>query len=162
MAKKLIVMVGLPGSGKSYHVNVWKDVEPNMVVFSTDNILQDMVDEGLYENYNEAWRRAIHRAEKQFWADMSTFSATNDKDDVTVVIDRTNLTKKSRARIQTIFHEDDWERVAFVVQHERWKERAQREGKNIPEAALESMERAYIVPTMDEGFSDVFVVHGGN
>lgn len=161
MTKKLIVMVGFPGAGKSHHVNVWKEVEPNMVVFSTDNILQRMVDDGIYNDYNHAFRSAMHKAEKQFWNEIETFAKEEHEEGITVVLDRTNLTEKSRRRIMNYFDKDQWERVAFVVQHPLWKDRAQREGKNIPLAALESMEKAYRIPSFEEGFDNIFVVPGG-
>ncbi len=83
------------------------------------------------------------------------------------IIDRTNLTVKSRAKfIQKLkLHNYEIEAVVFpevgseALSKEEWKRRLDsRPGKTIPQEVLDQMVDSYEIPLMSEGFSKITVL----
>jgi AAA domain len=105
--KSLTLMIGLPCSGKSTALQQYFDQHPtvrrsngdnpqpgDMVVLSSDDIIMELAS-GLGLDYNGAFDRFIKSAESIFWDRFRQSLNTN----LDVVIDRTNMTIKSRARL---------------------------------------------------------------
>lgn len=149
---ELVVMVGLPGSGKS---TVIRQRYPNHVVVSSDDIIEKLADaDG--KTYDEVFKQYIGRASGEM---KSTFKNAV-KNDENIVWDQTNLSKKKRRGIlQQI---PDHYRVVAVVFNIPDKVRAeragQRTGKTIPDHIMKSMERSYNPVTKDEGFDNIIEI----
>ena len=148
---KCTILVGVPGSGKS----TWRFANrKSILTASTDKIIESTaLAHGM--TYNEAFRDPINFAEKAMWR-LLTMAMMHQQD---FVIDRTNLTVKSRAKfIQKLkLHRYEIECVVFPTpEPEEWKRRLDsRPGKTIPQEALDRMVASYEVPTEAEGFSKI-------
>jgi tRNA uridine 5-carbamoylmethylation protein Kti12 len=83
------------------------------------------------------------------------------------IIDRTNLTAKSRAKfIQKLkLHRYEIDCVVFpevgseALSHEEWKRRLNsRQGKTIPQEVLDRMINSYEIPLKSEGFDNIIFI----
>ena len=144
------MLVGLPGSGKSYHAE--RLVNTGFSLHSSDAILEDIAkDAGL--TYNDVFKDNIKIADQLFWQELQKAIDNNEN----IIVDRTNLTVKSRSRIIEMA-KDKYTITAKVFEtpfHDgkKWKEfLAAREGKIIPSNVIGSMMFNYECPTLDEGF----------
>lgn len=167
----IIVMVGLPGCGKSTYVEQllrldeqYKDdtiCEPffkNYIVISSDNLIEQYAKErGL--TYTQVFKDAIKGCEavlKQNFKD-----ALADKRNI--VYDQTNLTKFKRMGILSQVPKDYHKIVVrFSLPLETIKERLlKREaqtGKRIPWKVVEDMLSRLEEPKLEEGFDELLLI----
>lgn len=158
MTKTVYIMVGLPCSGKSTYIS---RVFPNAVVVSSDNIIDRIAaEEG--KTYSEVWQSNAKRADKEHWQDFLDALKAGKKE---IVVDRTNMMIKSRARYM-IAHDSDYDVVAieFALPSnesekaqlaKRNSDRAAKTGKVIPTFVIAQMTGSYQAPTLDEGFERI-------
>jgi hypothetical protein len=159
MTKRIIMLVGVPASGKSTWIE--KEFQDECVVISTDDIIQLVADiEG--KTYNEVFNRFIKPAERMMWEE---FDLAIEDEMHPIVIDRTNLNPKSRKKFfdrLTNFHKNHGYEIEAVVfptpEKEEWERRLNsRPGKTIPQNVLDSMAQSMQQPTLSEGFSKVSI-----
>lgn len=149
------ILVGPPGVGKTTFVQ--KHLE-NVEVLSTDNILLAIAkEEGI--TYNEAFEKHFGKAQAQFDAKM-TDCIVNKK---SFVVDRTNLTVKTRRRTLSRLS-NDYTSTAFVFSVppvdelvERITKRAEENTQFVPRFVIEDMLKKYEAPTSLEGFG--MIIH---
>ena len=165
---EIIVMVGLPGSGKS----TWRDKflaseDKEFVVISSDDEIEDQVrqynDElkdknitGQDLNYTSGFKQFIGKATgitKQKFRE----AVNSDKN---IIWDQTNLSaKKRRGILQQV--PDQYYKVAVVFEvtddelMNRLRNREKETGKSIPADVVKSMARSYEPPSKSEGFDVV-------
>lgn len=155
---KCIMLVGVPASGKStWQYKKYGEYPP--VVASTDNIIQEIASSyGM--TYDEGFKGLIQIAEQIMWRQITTCLMRGSD----FIIDRTNLTVKSRAKfIQKLkLHKYEIECVVFpevgseALSKEEWKRRLNsRRGKTIPQEVLDKMIDSYEIPLMSEGFDKI-------
>jgi predicted kinase len=154
MKKELIMLVGVPGSGKStwrksHYDNRSKD---RTAIFSTDDIIEDLALQYGF-TYNEIFKDTISLAEKVCFKRLKAWCDSCDR----IVIDRTNLTKKGRAKFLNIIP-DEFERTAIIFPYpddieERLKSRP---GKVLPLKLVQDMYSKYEAPSLDEGFDFIY------
>lgn len=152
---KCTILVGVPGSGKS----TWlQEHMPMANVMSTDIVIENVA-KSYGMTYNEGFKDLIGFADKVMWRHI-TLAHMRQED---YVIDRTNLTAKSRAKfIQKLkLHRYEIECVVFPTpKPEEWKRRLDsRPGKTIPQEVLDRMVDSYEMPLMSEGFTKITYVH---
>lgn len=146
--KRMLLLVGLPGTGKSYYVE-----NQGYIKASTDDIVEEVSE--LYGlTYTESWSLLIKFAEKVFWRDIDIF--VNSSYTSHFIIDRTNLTRKSRARFIQIAKENNIE-IGFkyfpIPDQTEWERRLNnRPGKVISKDILDDMLTRLEIPEMSEGF----------
>lgn len=153
--KKLIVMVAIPGSGKSTFVN--REKTPETFVFSTDDYIESRAKEQ-GKTYSDIFKDTIAQAEMYMNIGLQSALA-KDKD---VIIDRTNLNKKVRRRVLSQIKKN-YEKVAVVIMppssKEEWMELnrrlAGRSDKQIPDRVIKSMFDSFEEPSLDEGFDKI-------
>lgn len=153
MKKELIMLVGVPGSGKS----TWRNKHYNRAndrtaIFSTDDIIEDIARQFGF-TYSEVFKDAITLADKAAFKRLKKWVDCCDR----IVIDRTNLTKKGRAKILNLIP-DEFEKTAIVFPYpddieERLNSRV---GKVIPLKLVQDMYSKYEAPSLDEGFDFIY------
>ena len=156
---KCTILVGVPGSGKSTWI---KEHMPMANVMSTDIVIENVA-RGYGMTYDEGFKDLISFAERVMWRHI-TWSIAEQVD---FIIDRTNLSMKSRAKfIQKLkVHRYEIECVVFPfpgsvdLPREEWFQRLMnRPGKTIPPQVLDSMVYNYEMPLESEGFSKITYV----
>jgi len=160
MEKTCIILVGVPASGKSTWTahrrveNVFK--RGYEVVLSTDKIIEEVANLYGY-TYDQAFKELIGFAENVMWDD-ATECAENGE---SVIIDRTNLSVKSRKKFIDFFkdHGYTFEAVVFPTpEPDEWERRLNsRKGKSIPQHVLGTMIQSLTLPTEEEGFSKITI-----
>lgn len=149
----LILMVGLPGSGKTTAArklqNIW--ASKAYIILSPDDILMEMGKaDGL--TYTQSVRKfSFKKAENIFLAQLKQSLA----DRKNIIVDRTNLTILTRSiLLQNV--PGDYTRTALICEiapellKVRLEERAQKTGKKIPAKVLAEMIEGYRLPTRHE------------
>lgn len=147
-----VMLVGLPGVGKSTFRH---KIDENAVVLSTDDWIEEKAQwEGT--TYDAIWSRDIKQAESAIRAAYQQAI----KDRANIIVDRTNLTVKSRRGWLAPLPKDYF-KLALVfetpdnIEHGR---RLQRPGKFIPPLVMDDMKARFVRPTLEEGFDMVSVV----
>jgi len=160
-------MVGLPAMGKSTRVTKMNEMDPDLVVYSTDNILERTAEQ-LGKTYNDVFEDHIKAAQTE--ADIWLAEAVKHRLDI--VWDQTNLGVKKRAKIINRMCQAGYEvRCDCIVPPEAghlddlkvWKQRLEnRPGKVIPNYVISNMWKSYVEPSVDEGFDMItfFNMHG--
>ena len=157
---KCTILVGVPASGKSTWFS--KNKTASMAPISTDNIIEFMG--SLFGfTYDQIFKDSISLAEKIMWKRLE-WNAERSND---VVIDRTNLTAKSRKKFIDFLkpYGYEFEAVVFPLpgtvefSEEEWFRRLDsRQGKTIPNSVLASMVNSAQMPTEEEGFTKITIL----
>jgi predicted kinase len=145
-----IFLVGIPTAGKSTFASNPKYRDYTRV--SSDDILQEIAKER-QQSYNTVFKGNIRFAQIA----MMKVLRKAIEEDKSIIIDQTNLTKKSRReKIKLIPPHYKKTAVYFIVDLETaLKRNTQRPGKVIPPEVLERMIKEYELPTLEEGFSEI-------
>jgi predicted kinase len=155
---EIVMLVGIPCSGKSTYVNKLRDYEywKDAVVLSTDNYIEEQA-KRLGMTYNEVFQDCIDEATRQL--EMSFVRAKEEGK--RIIWDQTNLSIKTRKKKLTKVP-SIYKRTAVWFQvdlEEALKRNETREGKFIPESILKRMYHQFEVPTLEEGFDFVSCVN---
>lgn len=149
--KKVIVLVGVPLSGKSTFI---RENYPDAFIVSRDQLVMDVFGS---DDYSTAFKEVDHK-EVDRQLDLR-FKEASTKD--LVVIDMTNLVPKRRSSNLRYFGLD-WVKEAYVfpfLSDDEYSERNDRrnklENKFIPMGVIKSMISSYVEPTLDEGFDKI-------
>ena len=160
MAAKIIVLVGLPGSGKSTLRDrlVDEHVGDDFVIISSDEEIENLcADEGITytEGFDKFIGKATHIMKQKFR------EAVNNGNNI--IWDQTNLTPKKRRGILKQVPDDYFKEaisveVTSIQLRERLDRRERETGKHIPPHVVENMAKSYLPPTKAEGFDNVTIV----
>ena len=143
MKPKVIILCGLPCSGKSTFSNDRQF--DNYIHLSTDGYI-DKVAHLQNKTYNDVWATTIKEASKVFYGLMCIAATTNRN----VLIDQTNLTVSTRKLKINLFKNHEPIIAYFDRPLELIKERNCRPGKFIPEYVLNTMHYTLEKPTEKE------------
>ncbi|XP_022139874.1 heterogeneous nuclear ribonucleoprotein U-like protein 1 isoform X2 [Momordica charantia] len=148
---EVMMMVGLPASGKSTWAKKWVDDHPEKryVLLGTNLILDQMKLPGLLRkhNYGERFDRLMDRATGIFNVLLSRAASIPRN----YIIDQTNVYKNARRRKLKPFA--DFQKIAVVVFPKpeelqcRSAKRSREMGKEVPADAVNDMLANYILPT---------------
>jgi predicted kinase len=154
MNKYCHMMVGVPGSGKSTWIK--ENIFNNSIVLSTDDKIEEIASQ-CDMTYNQVFEDNIKEVTDEFFDEIE-YNVTKGNN---IIIDRTNLTPKSRKRILNMIT-SDYKKIAVVVQCSdpfiHANRLASRKGKTIPNHIIESMKNTFIMPSLEEGFNDITII----
>ena len=165
---KLVMLIGLPGSGKTAFYNNTKFLEFEeketywIVPLSSDVMVEavarvlDMTYDGVWSDVKGVVGKAFDRVVERTFSDKGHVSHPWKGE--MVIWDQTNLTKKSRAKKLAKVPET-WEKVAVYVltpSEAEWTKRLQRPGKTIPIEVIQQMTSSFEPPSLDEGFKEIW------
>jgi putative nucleotidyltransferase with HDIG domain len=144
--KSLVIMVGLPCSGKSSFAELIDHFSENSVIICRDTILQNMYPE---LSYNDAFAIVDQKlVNKKFNEELEKAKKTAE----TIIIDKTNMTKKARKRMLNGFG-DEWGKEAVVMLPSMLEIRdrnCRRSGKYIEGTVFNKMISSFSNPTYDD------------
>lgn len=150
---------GLPGSGKSTLLSKLKAELPDLVIASTDDIIErESAKLGL--TYSEGFHKFNF---KQINAEFKQTIDAAIRAGKSVVIDQTNVSSKSRrSKMESV--PKTYVRTCLVfdvpekVLRERLSKRAAETGKSIPEHVIRSMTSSWQTPSRSDGFDHVIEI----
>lgn len=161
MSNVFIMLIGLPGVGKSHvRSKVLKEMEwnNNVIIISSDDYIEEEARiQG--KTYNDIFVDVVKTAESVTRSRASlAFKARRD-----VIWDQTNLSVKSRAAKLAMVPEG-YKKIAYVIlppsEEEHQRRLDSRKGKLIPPGVIEHMKSQYEPPTTAEGFDEaVFIIN---
>jgi predicted kinase len=147
----VVMMIGLPGSGKSTWI---RENLPGIKVLSTDDFIEQYaLSKG--KTYSEVFSKAAPLASAKFEQELKKAAKNGES----VIIDQTNMGKKSRMNKIAPFK--NHYKVAVMVSADptelmlRLKHRAEKTGKHIPEKVIDQMARSFQTITKDEGWNEI-------
>lgn len=151
---RLLVLVGIPGAGKTTYAARLHTYDPSMQVISPD-----IIREQLYPGYDEGRvdvrcidDRRVFRA-----AYRTTAEALQHGHDV--IFDATSLTFTRRKKLIDIARRYDAEVIAhfFPISLDAALQRNRRRLRQVPPGAIAHMARVLVPPQMAEGFDRITV-----
>lgn len=161
----LIVFVGGPGVGKTTFMNVNQqaitDTYGIVASLSSDAIVEDVaLARGL--TYTQVFKDSIDLA-TAYVDNMIGILSLQQRN---FIIDKTNLTSKSRKRtLSKLVHPANYNKIAVVFndvspeeRNARLIKRASEDGKHIPDEVLNRMLDSFEQPSLEEGFNRIFTI----
>lgn len=154
---ELIVLVGVPGSGKSTWTNKFTaSSSKNFTVVSSAAVLEEVaLEKG--KSYTEVYADSIGYATAKTKQNLREAFERGDN----IIYDRTNVSKKSRRGLLDRAKQYRYKAVAVVFNTEdkeverRLKLRHEQTGKHIPDFVMKDMYAKWEAPTREEGFEVV-------
>ena len=149
-------MIGTPCSGKSTYID---NILSNCEIISTDNIIEQIAKEN-NSTYSEMFDKIDFKKINKEMFEKFKNAVSENKD---IVIDRTNMTIKSRKRFLSNLTKNYTKyAISFDVSKETIMERNDKRfketGKHIPENVIDSMIKSFQQPTKEEGFDYIIVI----
>ena len=145
---KLILLVGIPGAGKTTYANEYIKSNPNTIHLSSDTIRAELYgDESIQGNPAEVFSLMQKRA----------IEALNDGKDV--IYDATNITRKDRASIINLCPKFVaiqcyiiWAPIETCIERDAARERTV--GKEV----IDKMLKRFQAPFYDEGIDEIVII----
>ncbi len=151
----VIILAGVPMSGKSTWV---KENYPDTLVISRDEILMEVANT---RDYGFAYKNANHKVVDRLLTSRIMEASAND---INVIIDMTNLTRKIRIRNLSYFSDNYLKKAIIfpVLEMDEYNKRNEfrklNENKFIPYGVITSMITNFVLPTLDEGFDEIIKI----
>lgn len=154
-----LMMVGVPGSGKSTKIKETIKDFPHFKVVSSDEYLEKVAKEQ-GKTYDEVHADNIDAAIKWMNSQIQTFIKNKEN----FIWDQTNLVKSSREKKLRNLKSNGYEvnALTFELPEEevfyRLEKRVAEGGKSISPKVIKNMMDSYERPSFDEGFDNIFLI----
>lgn len=152
----LLVLIGVPGSGKSTFIkNLLEQSNKQFSIMSTDDFVESKAKEQ-NKTYSDVWASTIDDATKNM-NNNATSAILNNKN---VIWDQTNTMAGKRKSILSRFS-NKYKKIAIVFRvaeeelNKRLVNREKETGKKIPQPVIKDMLSKFQMPSTSEGFSDI-------
>ena len=144
--KKIIVLIGIPGSGKSTYANSFKE-KKGYIIFSSDEYRKILLG-------NEEDQSSNKFIFEKLREDVSTLASNYDGD---IIIDSTNISKRNRKCWIDIANKYNFKCVAvyFNVRIDECLRRISNRERKVPSHVLYRMNKNFEYPTYEEGFCEI-------
>ena len=151
--KELILLIGLPASGKSTYISKLKG---KFIIISND-LYVEKIAKKMKLTYTEAFNKigrddTLNNTRKEF--DKAI------KKNINIVIDNTNMNKKERSYFVNNVPKD-YKKIAIIFKisdselKKRLDKRGKETGKTIPDEVIKNMKTKYEPPSRKEGFDEI-------
>jgi predicted kinase len=151
---ELIMLVGLPGTGKSTWVQSHGYFKkPDWMVLSTDNFIESCII-GTNDTYSAVFPSLIRLAERNLMEGLNYACRAR----MNIVWDQTNLSASSRAKKLKqvpICYKKTARVFPVPSNHSEWLNSEERYGKVIPQNVIDSMHAIFEQPTIYDGFDEI-------
>ena len=145
---KLILLVGIPGSGKTTYAKEYIEKEPNTIHLSSDAIRKELYgDEAIQDNPGAVFALMHQRA----------VEALNEGHNV--IYDATNVTRKCRSTIINLCPQFVniechiiWAPIGMCIERDATRERT------VGKAVIDKMLKRFQFPFYDEGIDEIMIV----
>lgn len=141
---KLIMLIGLPASGKSTWSSKYLECHENTELVSSDFIREEVFGDVNDQKHNGEVFNIVHKR---------VVSAIKDGKDV--ILDATNLSRKRRIGFLKSIPDCLAEAIVFAIPFELCCERNAARERVVPQSAMERMYRSFQPPHYAEGFDDI-------
>lgn len=161
---ELIVMVGLPGSGKDHIIKqlIADNPQRKYHIASTDDIIEGIAAEQ-GKTYSDVFDSVIKPATARMHSEVSQAIKNGES----IIWNQTNMAPKKRKGILSQFPRN-YIKIAVVVTVDdtvhktRLDARAEATGKKIPDFVMHDMRKNYVEPTQEEGFDKIIHIDNSN
>ena len=144
-----VMMVGLPGSGKSYHARKISE-ETGAILFSSDNIRDELYGSEKHQGHN-----------KEVFAELHRRLTKSIRDGKSVIYDATNLTPSARKQTLERMKRAGCEAVCVFVDTpaEECIARNKKRSRKVPERVIRRMQEKLVPPDKEkEGWDRVEII----
>jgi len=145
---KIIMLVGLPASGKSM-IAENLSINQNAIIYSSDKLREE-----LFNNVNEVTKNnelftELHRRIKQ--------DLLNGKN---TIYDATNISYKKRKSFIESLNKISCEKICYLIAtpYERCLEQNQLRERKVPEYVIERMYKSFYIPQIYEGWDTIEII----
>lgn len=144
---ELIMLVGIPGSGKSFWASKELNKLDNCIIYSSDALRKELYgDENDQSNNSELFNELHNRIRKSL------------NEGHSVIYDATNLSKKRRIRFLNTLGKVKKKCVLFMTDLNVCLERNRERNRNIPDAVIHRMYKNFNPPHYHEGFDEIEII----
>lgn len=145
---KFIMMVGLPGSGKSLRAKNLA-VKENAIIHSSDNLRQELFGDKNTQDNNEELFKELHRRIKQ-----------DLKGEQNVIYDATNISYKRRKAFLEELKKINCEKICYLVAtpYEKCLDQNKSRKRQIPEYVIKKMYLSFYIPQYYEGWDKINII----
>jgi predicted kinase len=150
-----IMLMGLPGSGKSYYAKEYTKLDKDAIIISSDDIRQEL------------WGDANDQSNpSKIFETMFDRTVEALKSGKNVIYDATNLIAKTRkstlTRLRQIFKEDLYSALYLITcSISECKRRQGDRERKVPEEVIDRMVRQFQAPWYNEGWDVIFTYNSG-
>lgn len=143
-----VMMVGLPGSGKSTYANYLANGEENVVIHSSDDIREELSGNASNMNINKEVFNLLH---ERVIRDL--------KAGKNVIYDATNLSRKRRVAFLEQIKSINIRKVAILVwaSFDSCVKRQEKRERKVPKEVIKRMYCNFQTPTIYDGFNQVII-----